>query len=107
MKVGQTCIFFVYLPTDYRDLASEERFSSACAVLVKVVHDCCDKYGSIITAGNFNCNVAESSNARSELLLPALPGFQVVGNDHDFTYLHNSGSTSSIDFFSIEMESDQ
>jgi len=98
---------FVYLPTDYRDLASEERFSSACAVLVKVVHDCCDKYGSIITAGNFNCNVAESSNARSELLLPALPGFQVVGNDHDFTYLHNSGSTSSIDFFSIEMESDQ
>jgi exonuclease III len=99
VKIGEAYVFSVYLPTDYRDIASEERFSVACSQLVRSVQDCHDKHGQVIVVGDFNCDLNDSNSARSQILLPALADMHPVPNDCCFTYVHNSGSTSSLDFF--------
>ena len=64
-------MFFVYLPTDYRDLVSEDQFTAACAKLVRSVRERLDKHGQVIVVGDFNCDLNDNANAKTQILLPA------------------------------------
>ena len=47
----------------------------------------------------FNCELSDPENNRSQILLHACPSLTYVGNDRDFTYIHQSGSVSQLDYF--------
>ena len=65
VKTGDTDVFSVYLPTDYRDLASKEGFTAACAKLVHSVRECLDKHFQVIVVGDFNRDLNDSANAKT------------------------------------------
>ena len=45
-----------------------------------------------------NSNLSDANDPRGQILLDACPSLRVLRNRVDFTYVHNSGSTSSLDF---------
>ena len=45
-----------------------------------------------------NCNLFDDSSSRAKILNSMCPQLVVVKNAQGFTYIHNSGSTSSLDF---------
>ena len=98
VKINETVIYSVYMPTDYRDLKSERKFSIACKKLASSVSGSKQQGLNVILAGDMNCNLS-GTNPRSQIFLNALTGLEVLLNDLDFTYIHNSGATSALDFF--------
>lgn len=105
VKVHKTVIHSVYMPTDYRDSKSEKKFSEACSKLSSSVGSCSSQGLVCIVAGDVNCDLTDESNARAQILLSSCDGLRLANNDLCFTYIHNSGSTSSLDFMLSSIQS--
>ena len=94
VRVGETVIINVYLPTGYRDDCSEMKFALACKELGK----CMNKISSSHLQRDFNCDISKSESSRSALLLSLIPnGNALVPKAGDFTYIHPTGSVSNLD----------
>ena len=50
-----------------------------------------------MVAGDMNCDLSNAAIPRAKLLLAACVQTQHIDNDSSFTYIHHSGSTSSLD----------
>ena len=99
VKVSNVVIFVVYFPTNYRNDMSERKFSLTCTSIAKLVSKYEDEGLSCLLFGDFNCELSDPENNRSQILLHACPSLTYVGNDRDFTYIHQSGSVSQLDYF--------
>ena len=66
---------------------------------MRSARECLDKHDQVIVVGAFNCDLNDNANSRIQILLSAFADPQPVLNDCSFTNVHNSGSTSSLDFF--------
>lgn len=99
VQLLDVAVFSIYMPTDYRDLSSERKFSIACRKLANAVSEAQKQGLTVIVAGDMNCNLSDANSSRTEILLSSCPQLTVINNDLAFTYVHNSGSTSNLDFF--------
>ena len=99
VKVSNVVIFVVYFPTNYRNDISERKFSLTCISIAKLVSKYEDEGLSCLLFGDFDCELSDPENNRSFILLHACPSLTYVGNDHDFTYIHQYGSVSQLDYF--------
>ena len=76
----------VYLPTNYCSLQSENKFINACkklASFVKGVSKCPNAW--VLIAGDFNCDLTDSSSPRTQLLLNSLPpSYSVADQNRNF-----------------------
>ena len=51
-----------------------------------------------VIIGDYNCDIADDSSPRSQLILSTLENrYRVLPKDIDFTFVHTSGSVSNID----------
>ena len=63
VDLGHTVILAVYMPTNYRNEQSHERFARACSTVSKIFHKI-KAYGkAILFCGDFN----------TDLIIPSLP----------------------------------
>ena len=69
VRVGETVIINVYLPTDYRDDCSKMKFALACKELGKCMNKISASHLHWILLGDFNCDISKSESSRSALLL--------------------------------------
>ena len=89
VRVGETVIINVYLPTDYRDDCSEMKFALACKELGKCMNKISASHLHWILLGDFNCDISKSESSRSALLLSLIPNESaLVPKAGDFTYIH-------------------
>lgn len=98
IKVERTIIFSVYMPTDYKSSRSYSKFVSACRKLANAIANCRTQDLSYIVAGDMNCDLLNPESPRSQVLSTTCAGLNIIENYLDFTYVHNSGATSSLDF---------
>ena len=96
VRIADTALFCVYMPTDYRDDESDARFNVACGQICGAVDGCVTQKLSCIVTGDMNCNLCDNS-PRTQVLVAACESLRVLENDLDYTYVHNSGSVSSLD----------
>ena len=94
VKDSNVVIFVVPFPTNYRNDISERKFSLECRSNAKLVSKYEDEGLSCLLFGDFNCELSDPVNNRSQTLIHAFPSLTYVGNDRDFTYIHQSGSVS-------------
>ena len=99
VKIQNLVIASVYLPTDYRNAGCEVLFDKACRALSTLASDCEFFNLAIILAGDMNCNLFVDCSSRTNILSSVCSQLVPVENDQDFTYIHPSGSTSSLDFW--------
>ena len=99
VKIQNYVLASVYLPTDYRNATSDRQFDQSCHQVSSLVSDCELQNLAVILAGDMNYNLFDDSSSRANILNSMCPQLLVVENTQCFTYIHNSGSTSSPDFF--------
>ena len=86
------------MPTDYKSSRSYSKFVSACRKLADAIANCRTQDLSYIVAGDMYCDFLNPESPRSQVLSTTCAGLNIIENDLDFTYVHNSGATSSLDF---------
>ena len=98
VKIHKTIVFSVYMPTDYRNNKSEVKFSGACSKLSNSIRSCLSQGFECILAGDMNCDLTNNNSAKTQLFLASCDELCLTINDSDFTDVHNSVYTSSLDF---------
>ena len=73
MTVDNLVIVNLYLPTNYRDEASERKFAIACRKVAQLLKKIEKMNRKCILIGYFNCDLLENSSARAETFLSVLP----------------------------------
>ena len=76
IKVAILIVYCCYIPTDYKNLASEEKFSHVSIKLAKSLQQCVCAFHRVILAGDVNLLVPDHS--RSQILLSALSNLYVA-----------------------------
>ena len=99
VEVSNVVIFVVCFPSNYHNDISERNFSLTCISIAKLVSKYEDEGLSCLLFGDFDCELSDPENNRSQILLHACSSLTYVGNDRDFTYIHQSGSVSQLDYF--------
>ena len=98
IRAGNLVIVNVYLPTNYSDEESDNRFSKAVRALAKCLKTIMLSKLECVIIGDYNCDLADDSSPRSQLILSTLENrYRVLPKDNDFTFVHTSGSVSNID----------
>ena len=89
VTVDNMVIVNLYLPTNYRDEASERKFAIACRKVAKLLKKIEKMNRKCILIGDFNCDLLENSSARAETFLSILPtGYSIVPKDRLFVYFN-------------------
>ena len=95
---GSIAFFNVYLPTNYHDDKSERKFMNAVRELAKCLKSVTQRDLHCLVLGDFNCNLLDSMCACSQLLNGIFDDKLIIlPKDSDYSFVHNSGSVSSID----------
>ena len=98
VTVDNLVIVNLYLPTNYRDEASERKFAIACRKVAKLLKKIEKMNRKCILIGDFNCDLLENSSARAETFLSILPtGYSIVPKDRNYSFISTSGNTSNLD----------
>ena len=90
VEVSNVVIFVVYFLINYCNDMSERKFSLTCTSIAKLVSKYEHEGLSFLLFGDLNCELSDAENNRSQILLLACPSLTYVGNDRDFTYIHQS-----------------
>ena len=89
----------VYMPTNYRNEESSRKYASAWASLSETLHKITAANKPLLICGDFNTDLKDDFAPFLQLLLPSLPsGVSVITKSKPFSYVHNSGSTSDLNF---------
>lgn len=93
-------VISVYLPTNYRDVLSERRYTKACARLGRLAEQY--KSEKIIICGDFNCQLLDDDRFFT-ILRGCLPDAMApVPKSQSFTFVHSASlATSDIDHFFV------
>ena len=95
---GSIAFFNVYLPTNYHDDKSEREFMNAVHELAKCLKSVAQRDLQCVVMGDFNCNLLDSTFARSQLLSGIFDEkLTILPKEIDYSFVHNSGSVSNID----------
>ena len=79
IKCGDFIVANVYLPTNYNNIVSEQKFPIACKTLGISIKKVLRVGLPLVILGDFNCNIEDSSNSRAQVLLSSLPnGFKLA-----------------------------
>ncbi|KAK2701248.1 hypothetical protein QYM36_020087 [Artemia franciscana] len=92
-------VMSVFMPTDYKNDKSERKFVLVCKKLATAIADARRRGFKVVLTGDMNCDMRKPNSLRTQVFLSSCEGLEVLCNDHDFTYVHNSSSTSAFDFF--------
>ena len=87
------------MPTNYRNESSYRQFATACASVSKSIHRVRSSNKSIFIWGDFNKDLKNENAPLTQILL-SFPsnGVFLLPKSKPFSYVHNSGSTSDLDF---------
>ena len=106
VRINNVVLINVYLPTDYRDEKSERLFAISVARLAKCLETVKEQGLSCVIVGDFNCDLTkknETPSSRVTLLYGLLEiEYILASKNKDFSYIHNSRSTSNIDQYLLE-----
>jgi hypothetical protein len=106
VDLGHTVILAVYMPTNYRNEQSNERFAKAYASVLKISHKIRASGKPILLCDDFNADLTIPSLPWSQILLSSLPKDLTVATDsRNYTYVHNSGCGANLDFIISDIES--
>ena len=98
IRAGNLVIVNVYLPTNYSNDESDNRFSKAVRALAECLNTIMLSKLECVIIGDYNCDLADDSSPWSQLILSILENrYCVLPKDNDFTFIHTSGSVSNID----------
>ena len=98
-------ILAVYIPTNYRNEQSNERFAKACAKVSKISQKIQASGKAILLCWCFNTDLTTPNLPWSQILLSLLPkDLSVAANSTNFTFVHNSGSVTNLDFIISDFE---
>jgi len=73
IKINSLVIINVYLPTDYGDERSEQKFALACKKIGRELREQRMSGLQVMIIGDFNCNLEDSHSPRSEVLMKVIP----------------------------------
>lgn len=106
VRINNVVLINVYLPTDYRDVESERLFAISMVRLAKCLENVKKQALSCVIVGEFNCDLTtknETPSSRVTLLYGLLDSEYILASKNkDFSYIHNSRSTSNIDQYLLE-----
>jgi hypothetical protein len=95
VQLLDVAIFSAYMPTDYHNLNSEQKFGIVCSKLANTVVESQKQGLTAIVAGDMNGNLNDTKSSRKEILLGFCPQLSVMNKDLVFTYVYNSGCASN------------
>ena len=101
IRLDNLLVINVYLPTDYRDDKSDSAFAISAAKLARCLKKAERESLECIIVGDFNCNLEvdiSAQNSRCCILIGILENrFTIHRKNQNFSYIHQSGSTSNLD----------
>ena len=80
VKIKNTVVLSVYIPTNYRNVQSDNKFNIACGKVAAVATLCAAEKISCIIAGDMNSNLSDANDPRGQILLDACPSLRVLRN---------------------------
>ena len=102
---GSFVLMCVYMPTNYRSESSYRKFATACASLSKSIHRVRSAYKSKFSCSNFNTDLKNENAPLTQILLSSLPsGVFLLPKSKPFSYMHDSGFTSDLDFVLTDIQ---
>jgi exonuclease III len=88
----------VYLPTNYNNIVSEQKYAIACKRLGNSIKKVLSDGLPLVILGDFNCNIEDSSNSHAQVLLSSLPnGFKLATKNKQYSFTSVSQFVSNID----------
>ena len=91
----------VYLPTNYYSSQSENKFINACKKLASFVKGVSKRPNArVLIAGDFDCDLTDSSSPRTQLFLNSLPpSYSVADKTETFTFIGVLSATFNLEDF--------
>ena len=98
ITVDDLIIVNLYLPSNYRDVASERKFAIACRKVAKLLKKIKKMNRKCMLIVDFNCDLLQNSSVRTETFLSILPtDYTVIPKNKNYTFIYFSGSTSNLE----------
>lgn len=98
VKVRDTVIINVYLPTNYRSSLSDSKFTGACTQLSRFVKAQIPGNTKVLLIGDFNCDLLNTESERTQIVIGSLPDqLNVVDKDKAYTFISVANTVSNLD----------